>query len=230
MGIPYALPPVGSRRWRPPVPMPTWKGVYEATRFGPACYQPAIDSSSIYAWKGMPMNENCLSLNIWVPAKAAGAPVLVWIHGGALVTGSGADPLYDGTALAKSGLVVVSINYRLGVLGYLAHPGLSAESPQGISGNYGLLDQIAALQWVKDNIAAFGGNPANVTIAGESAGAFSVMYLMASPPARGLFTKAISQSAYMISTPELRETRFGSVRRGDARDRPRGKTRRELRD
>jgi para-nitrobenzyl esterase len=209
-GLPYALPPVKSRRWRPPVPMPTWRGVFEATHFGPACYQPAIDSSSIYAWKGMPMSENCLSLNIWAPAKASGAPVLVWIHGGALVTGSGADPLYDGTALAKSGLVVVSINYRLGVLGYLAHPGLSAESPRGISGNYGLLDQIAALRWVKDNIAAFGGNPANVTIAGESAGALSVMYLMASPAARGLFTKAISQSAYMISTPELRETRFGS--------------------
>jgi para-nitrobenzyl esterase len=209
-GLPYALPPEGSRRWQPPAPMPAWRGIYEATRFGPACYQPAIDPSSIYAWKGMPMSEDCLSLNIWVPAKASGAPVLVWIHGGALLTGSGADPLYDGSALARSGLVVVSINYRLGVLGYLAHPGLSAESPQRISGNYGLLDQIAALQWVKNNIAAFGGDPANVTIAGESAGALSVMYLMASPPARGLFAKAISQSAYMISTSELREARFGS--------------------
>ena len=209
-GIPYALPPVGSRRWRPPAPMPAWRGVYEATHFGPECYQPAIDSSSIYAGKEMPMSEDCLSLNIWAPAKASSAPVLLWIHGGALLTGSSADTLYDGTALANSGLIVVSINYRLGVLGYLAHPGLSAESPQGISGNYGLLDQIAALQWVKGNIAAFGGNPANVTIAGESAGALSVMYLMASPPARGLFARAISQSGYMISTPELREARFGS--------------------
>jgi para-nitrobenzyl esterase len=210
-GIPYALPPVGSRRWRPPASLPTWRYVREATQFGPACYQPVIDSSSIYASKEMPMSEDCLSLNIWAPAMASGAPVLVWIHGGALLTGSGADPLYDGTALASSGLIVVSINYRLGILGYLAHPDLSAESPQRISGNYGLLDQIAALQWVKDNIAAFGGNPANVTIAGESAGALSVMYLMASPPARGLFAKAISQSAYMISTPELREARFGSA-------------------
>ena len=209
-GLPYALPPVGSRRWWPPAPMPTWGGIFEATDFGPVCYQPANDSRSIYAWKDLPMSEDCLSLNIWAPAKASGAPVLVWIHGGALLTGSSADPLYDGTALAKSGLVVVSINYRLGVLGYLAHPGLSAESPQEISGNYGLLDQIAALHWVKDNIAAFGGNAANVTIAGESAGALSVMYLMASPAARGLFAKAISQSAYMISTPELRQARFGS--------------------
>jgi para-nitrobenzyl esterase len=209
-GLPYALPPVGSRRWRPPAPMPTWGGIFEATNFGPVCYQPANDSRSIYAWKPLPMSEDCLSLNIWAPAKASGAPVLVWIHGGALLTGSSADPLYDGTALAKSGLVVVSINYRLGVLGYLAHPGLSAESPQELSGNYGLLDQIAALHWVKDNIAAFGGNAANVTIAGESAGALSVMYLMASPAARGLFAKAISQSAYMISTPELRQARFGS--------------------
>jgi para-nitrobenzyl esterase len=210
-GIPYALAPVGSRRWRPPAPMPTWHGVHDATQFGPACYQPAIDSTSVYASKDMPMSEDCLSLNIWAPVKATGAPVLVWIHGGALLTGSGADPLYEGTALAKSGLVVVSVNYRLGVLGYLAHPGLSAESPQGISGNYGLLDQIAALRWVKENIAAFGGNAANVTIAGESAGALSIVYLMTSPPARGLFSKAISQSAYMISTPELREDRFGSA-------------------
>lgn len=210
-GVPYALPPVGSHRWQPPVPMPKWQGVHQATSFGPACYQPANDSASIYAWKAMPMSEDCLSLNIWALANARRAPVLVWIHGGALSTGWSGDTLYDGTALAKRGLIVVSINYRLGVLGYLAHPGLSAESPQGVSGNYGLLDQIAALRWVKNNIAAFGGDPSNVTIAGESAGALSVMYLMASPSARGLFAKAISQSAYMISTPELREARFGSA-------------------
>src|SRR5450755_2613857 len=210
-GVPYALPPVGSRRWQPPVPMPAWQGERQATSFGPACYQPANDSASIYAWKAMPMSEDCLSLNIWALPKARRAPVLVWIHGGALSTGWSGDTLYDGTALAKRGLVVVSINYRLGVLGYLAHPGLSAESPQGVSGNYGLLDQIAALRWVKSNIAAFGGDPSNVTIAGESAGALSVMYLMASPSARGLFARAISQSAYMISTPELREARFGSA-------------------
>jgi para-nitrobenzyl esterase len=210
-GIPYAMPPVGPRRWRPPVSIPAWRGVRKATTFGPACYQPPNDPNSVYAWKAMAMSEDCLSLNIWIPAEASQAPVFVWIHGGALLTGSSADALYDGTALAKLGLVVVSINYRLGALGYLAHPGLSAESPRGTSGNYGLLDQIAALQWVRNNIAAFGGNPANVTIAGESAGALSVMYLMASPPARGLFAKAISESAYMISTPELRVARFGSV-------------------
>jgi para-nitrobenzyl esterase len=210
-GIPYALPPVGMHRWRPPEPMPAWKGVREATAFGPTCFQPTNDESSIYAGKAMPMSEDCLSLNIWAPAKASRAPVLVWIHGGALLTGSSADPMYDGAALAKRGLVVVSINYRLGILGFLAHPGLSAESAQGISGNYGLLDQIAALHWVKDNIAAFGGDFSNVTIAGESAGGLSVMYLMASPAAHGLFAKAISHSAYMISAPELREARFGSA-------------------
>jgi para-nitrobenzyl esterase len=209
-GIPYALPPVGLLRWRPPAPMPSWRGVRQTTTFGPTCFQPGNDPASIYAWKDLPMSENCLSLNVWAPAKASHAPVLLWIHGGALLTGSSADALYDGTALANRGLVVVSINYRLGALGYLAHPGLSAESSQGVSGNYGLLDQIAALRWVKNNIQAFGGDATNVTIAGESAGALSVMYLMASPAARGLFAKAISQSAYMISAPELRDARFGS--------------------
>ena len=210
-GLPYALPPVGARRWQPPGKMPTWQGVREATAFGPACYQPANDPGSIYAWKPMPMSEDCLTLNIWAPAKARREPVLVWIHGGALLTGSSADTLYDGTSLSERGVIVVSINYRLGVLGYLAHPALSAESTTGISGNYGLQDQIAVLRWVKANIAAFGGDPSNVTIAGESAGGLSAMYLMASPLARGLFQKAIVQSAYMISTPELREARFGSA-------------------
>ena len=156
------------------------------------------------------MSEDCLTLNIWTPAKVHNAPVFVWIHGGALVTGSSRDRLYDGTRLADQGIVVVSINYRLGVFGWLAHPELSKESPLGISGNYGLLDQIEALQWVKRNISAFGGDPSNVTIAGESAGALSVMYLMTSPPARGLFSKAIAESAYMISTPELKKSSFGA--------------------
>ena len=155
------------------------------------------------------MSEDCLSLNIWTPAHAHNAPVMVWIHGGSLVSGSGSETIYDGSALAKRGLVVVTINYRLGVLGYLAHPGLSAELPDGVSGNYGLLDQIEALRWVRRNISAFGGNPRKVTVAGESAGALSVIYLMASPPARGLFHQAILESGYMISTPELREKRFG---------------------
>jgi para-nitrobenzyl esterase len=209
-GLPYAAPPTGWRRWRPPAEAPTWKGVRDATKFGPACYQPRSQpGSSIYAGELGAMSEDCLSLNVWAPAKAAKAPVLVWIHGGALVTGASSEAVYDGAKLASQGVVVVSINYRLGALGWLAHPGLSAESREGVSGNYGLLDQIAALRWVKANIAAFGGDPANVTIAGESAGALSVMYLMAAPQARGLFAKAIAQSAYMISTPQLRASTFG---------------------
>ena len=210
-GIPYAAPPVGDRRWKTPAPLPVWQGVRDATRFGAACVQPKPRGPSIYGWDLPLMSEDCLSLNIWTPPGSGKAPVFVWIHGGALTTGSGSDPIYDGSALAKRGVVVVSINYRLGALGYLAHPELSAESPDDISGNYGLLDQIAALRWVKANIEAFGGDPDNVTIAGESAGALSVMALMAAPPARGLFHKAIAQSAYMVSAQELRETRHGIV-------------------
>ncbi|HEV2701911.1 MAG TPA: carboxylesterase family protein [Steroidobacteraceae bacterium] len=209
-GIPYAIPPVGPSRWQPPRPMPAWTGVRTATQFGPACIQPSRQVESIYASKLGPTSEDCLTLNIWAPSGARHAPVFVWIHGGSLVSGSSRDSLYDGAALASQDMIVVSINYRLGVLGYLAHPQLSAESPQGISGNYGLLDQIEALRWVKRNIAAFGGDPANVTIAGESAGGLSVMYLMAAPPARGLFSKALAESAYMISTPELKQSKFGA--------------------
>ncbi len=209
-GIPYALPPVGQARWRPPAPMPRWQTVRDATNFGPACLQPKPTLSNIYVNKPMPMSEDCLTLNIWAPANAHNAPVFFWIHGGALVGGSSREAVYNGTKLADRGIIVVSINYRLGVLGWLAHPELSRESPLGISGNYGLLDQIQALQWVRDNIGAFGGDPSNLTIAGESAGGLSVMYLLASPPARGLFTKAIAESAYMISTPELKQSSFGS--------------------
>jgi para-nitrobenzyl esterase len=156
------------------------------------------------------MSEDCLTLNIWTPREARNAPVFFWIYGGALAGGASREPFYDGAKLAAQGIVVVTINYRLGVLGWLAHPELSKESPLGVSGNYGLLDQIEALKWVKRNIGAFGGDPSNVTIAGESAGALSVMYLMASPAARGLFSKGIAESAYMISTPELKQHNFGS--------------------
>jgi para-nitrobenzyl esterase len=210
-GVPYALPPTGWRRWRPPAEAPRWRGTRDATRFGPACHQPTARGTSIYAAAEAPtMSEDCLSLNVWAPEGARGAPVFVWIHGGALTTGASSEGMYDGARMAASqGMVVVSINYRLGVLGYLAHPELSAESRQHVSGNYGLMDQIAALRWIETNIAAFGGDPGNVTIAGESAGALSVIYLMASPKAHGLFDRAIAQSAYMISTPELRSRRYG---------------------
>jgi para-nitrobenzyl esterase len=163
----------------------------------------------IYSSELGALSEDCLTLNVWAPRDAKGAPVMVWIHGGSLVTGSSREGMYDGAALARRGMVVVTLNYRLGVLGYLAHPGLSAESPDGVSGNYGLLDQIAALTWVKRNIAAFGGDPAKVTVAGESAGGLSGLYLMASPIARGLFDKAILQSAYMVTTPDLKTARHG---------------------
>src|SRR6185295_1263156 len=208
-GIPYATPPLGAGRWRAPSPMAPWAGVRRATEFGPGCMQPVWRIKTVYTADLGAMSEDCLTLNIWAPADARNAPVFFWIHGGSLTTGASKETLYDGARIAQRGIVFVSINYRLGVLGYLAHRQLSAESPLKISGNYGLLDQIEALKWVRANIAAFGGDPANVTIAGESAGGLSVMYLMASPPARGLFAKALAQSAYMVSMPDLREDKHG---------------------
>jgi len=209
-GIPYALPPVKSRRWQPPVPQPKWNGVREATKFGAACIQPTSKTPSIYSpTTPLTTSEDCLTLNVWAPANAKNAPIFFWIHGGALVSGSSSEPTYDGQKLAERGVIVVSINYRLGVLGWLAHPALSAESAQHISGNYGLLDQVTALRWVHQNIGAFGGNAGNVTIAGESAGGLSVLYLMSSPAARGLFHKAIAQSSYMIPMPEVKAAVHG---------------------
>ena len=204
-GIPFAQAPVGDLRWKAPVKHDGWDGIRDATSFGDSCIQLAASptANSIYAEDPSPMSEDCLFLNVWAKEDARKEPVFVWIHGGALISGSSKFGMYDGTRMAKEGVVFVSINYRLGPLGYLAHPELSAESPDGVSGNYGLLDQIAALRWVQENIGAFGGDPERVTIAGESAGALSVMYLMASPAARGLFDRAISQSGYMISSPEL---------------------------
>jgi para-nitrobenzyl esterase len=214
-GIPYAQAPTGKLRWKAPMPLPRWDGTKSAAAFGPACFQPVSKIVSVYTADIGPMSEDCLSLNVWAPKDAHNAPVMVWIHGGALTTGASSETLYDGTKFAARGIVVVSINYRLGVLGWLAHPELSAASPMHISGNYGLLDQIQALHWVQDNIAAFGGDPKQVTIAGESAGGLSVMYLMAAPGARGLFARAIAESAYMISTPELRNKRFGGIPQED---------------
>src|SRR5215510_5235571 len=194
-GIPFAAPPVGDLRWKPPQPVLKWEGVRNCDAFGPECPQAPYPAGSIYALPPQKQSEDCLFLNVWTAAKEGEKlPVMVWIHGGSLTRGSGSNRVYDGTSFAKKGVVLVTINYRLGPLGYLAHPELTAESPQRSSGNYGVLDQIAALKWVQKNIAAFGGDPARVTIFGESAGSWSVNVLVASPLARGLFHRAIGES------------------------------------
>lgn len=202
-GIPYAKPPVGALRWRPPEHPAAWQGVRQMTTFGPACPQPGGEMA-----QGMVQSEDCLTLNVWTGAKPdAGEkrPVYVWIYGGGFIGGTGASPEFDGEGLAKKGVVVVTFNYRVGVLGFLATPALSKESGHNASGNYGLLDDIAALQWVKRNIAAFGGDPDKVTIGGQSAGAGSVGFLAMSPLAKGLFRAGILEShARDPRDPELR--------------------------
>ncbi len=190
-GIPYAAPPVGALRWRAPAPHPSWREVRQATRFGTPCWQSHI--TGIYSRGPVPRSEDCLYLNIWTASNAGdNAPVMVWIHGGSFEIGHGHLEWYEGTDTARDGLVLVSINYRLGPFGFFAHPWLEGEDANG---NQGLLDQVAALRWVQKNIAAFGGDPDNVTIFGESAGSASVCYLQASPLAKGLFAKVIGQSA-----------------------------------
>jgi para-nitrobenzyl esterase len=190
LGVPYAAPPTGNLRWRPPQPAAAWTGVRDATQFGPSCPQSTVNNP--YLPPG-PISENCLYLNVYTPASgsSSGRPVLVWIHGGGLTVDGARN--YDGTKLAADGTVVVTINYRLGALGFLAHPAL-ASRPGGAAGNYGLMDQQAALRWVQRNIAQFGGDPRNVTIAGQSAGGLSVLAQLVSPGARGLFQRAIVQS------------------------------------
>jgi para-nitrobenzyl esterase len=208
-GIPFAEPPVGDRRWKAPVAAGPWTGARAATEFGASCVQPPWPPASIYAVYPPKFSEDCLFLNVWSPDDAVNAPVILYIHGGSLLLGGSWEPYYDGTHFAERGVVFVTINYRIGPLGWLALPALSAESPQGVSGNYGLLDQIEALRWVQGNIEAFGGDPGNVTIMGESAGGLSVAYLLASPLARGLFHKAIGQSLGIQCVPELKRENHG---------------------
>lgn len=217
LGIPYAAAPVGELRWRAPQPAAPWTGLRHADHFGPNCQQ-APAPGGFRAWTGEylikgPVSEDCLTLNLWVPPAPAASsapalpgavtapakppkplPVLVWVHGGAFINGGATVPVYDGEHLAAKGVIVVTVNYRLGVYGFLSHPALRKENPDNASGNYGLLDQVAALRWVHDNIAAFGGDPQRVTLAGQSAGAAAVHHLIASPLAKGLFQQAIAES------------------------------------
>lgn len=210
-GIPYASPPVGSLRWREPQAAPAWSGVRDATRPSHACMQPAGGDDNFleplaaaygvkYARQPLDPSEDCLYLNVWsrqLP-PAALLPVMVWVHGGSNVSGNGAESGYDGSSLASRGVVVVTINYRLGVMGFFAHPELTAESPHHSSGNYGLLDQIAALDWVQRNISQFGGDPSNVTLFGESAGSIDALTLMASPLTKNLLRRVIAESGPVI--------------------------------
>ncbi|MEP4649229.1 MAG: carboxylesterase family protein [Ilumatobacter sp.] len=214
-GVPYAAPPIGDRRWKPPVAAEPWSGVRDCRRFGPSAHQRVAGFEEFFdglvrglglgvvrrtvlgaAIKLAPtkQSEDCLTLNIRTPTHASGLPVMVWIHGGDHTDGSGSEPMYQSNVFPERGCVLVTINYRLGLFGFFAHPELSAESDEGVSSNYGLLDQIAALEWVRDNIANFGGDPGSVTIFGESAGGEAVLNLMTSPRARGLFQRAIAQS------------------------------------
>src|SRR6266404_3557411 len=208
-GIPFAAPPVGDLRWKAPQPVVAWEGVRQCDSFGPECPQAPYPAGSMYASPPQKQSEDCLYLNVWTAARSGEKrPVMVWIHGGALTRGSGANRVYDGTAFAKKGVVLVTINYRLGPLGYLAHPELTSESPRHSSGNYGVLDQIAALKWVQTNIAVFGGDAKNVTIFGESAGSWSVNTLVATPLAKGLFHRAIGESGGSFGPmPYLKEDR-----------------------
>ncbi|QOY88145.1 carboxylesterase/lipase family protein [Paludibaculum fermentans] len=219
-GIPFAQPPVGDLRWKPPVAARPWTGVREAVEYGAPCAQVSAEWNAKTAAAG---SEDCLTLNVWTPQwPARGAkPVMVWIHGGANMGGSargagGIEPAFDGAKLASQGVVVVTVQYRLGIFGFFAHPELTAESAQHASGNYGLMDLAASLQWVKANIARFGGDPRNVTIFGQSAGAMDVGYLMASPLGRGLFQRAIAQSGTVLigGHPTLTLTQAEEAGRG----------------
>ncbi|WP_240704959.1 carboxylesterase/lipase family protein [Croceicoccus sediminis] len=217
LGIPYAAPPVRELRWRPPAQVESWNEVRHADRFGPQCMQPLRGVLNNQYSGAEVMSEDCLYLNVWAKPGLSDAPVIVYIHGGAFFVGAGSMPIYSGQYLAMRDVVVINLNYRLGALGFLAHPELTAESAEGASGNYGLLDQVAALEWVRDNIARFGGDPDNVTIVGQSAGAMSVNALQASPLAEGLFDRAVGMSGALIGSarsmmPSLAKAEADGVR------------------
>jgi para-nitrobenzyl esterase len=219
-GIPFGQPPVGDLRWREPQPVKNWSGVRKADQFGPRCMQ-RTSAGADYWFRSSGMSEDCLYLNVWTPAKSdrEKLPVLVYIFGGGFQNGDGSEPRYDGENMARKGMVAVSVNYRTNIFGFFVHPELTKESPHHAAGNYGLLDQVAALQWVQKNIAAFGGDPARVTVAGESAGSIAVSALMASPLSRGLMAGAIGESGAMISSlppqpladAEQNGVKFGTV-------------------
>ncbi len=198
LGVPFAQPPVGDLRWKAPQPVTPWKGVLSTKKFGPRPVQGMVFGDMVFRSDGI--SEDCLYLNIWTPAgrKTKALPVLVYFYGGGFVAGDGSEPRYDGASMAEKGIVVVTVNYRLNIFGFFAHPELSKESPYHGSGNYGLLDQHAALEWVKKNIASFGGDPSKVTIAGESAGSISVSAQMGSPLSKGLIAGAIGESGAAI--------------------------------
>ncbi|WP_224999410.1 carboxylesterase/lipase family protein [Cesiribacter sp. SM1] len=212
-GIPFAQPPVGELRWREPQPPKNWQGVLKADKFGPRAMQRPIFGDMNFRSNGM--SEDCLYLNVWTPAKSGQErlPVLVYFYGGGFMAGDGSEPRYDGESMAQKGIVALTINYRLGVFGFMAHPELTKESPHNASGNYGLMDQQAALQWVQQNIAAFGGDPSRVTIAGESAGSYSVSAQMASPLSRDMIAGAIAESGSLLSlqpiTPLAQAEEYG---------------------
>ncbi|CAN5899422.1 carboxylesterase family protein [soil metagenome] len=219
-GLPYAAPPVRELRWRPPQPAVNWQGVRLADRFADQCMQARVFGDMMFRNSGV--SEDCLYLNVWTPATraATGLPVLFYIYGGGFIAGDGSEPRYDGESMAKRGIVVVTLSHRLGIFGFFSHPQLAAESPQTATGNYGLMDQTAALRWVQRNIAAFGGDPKRVTIAGESAGSFSVSAPLASPIAQDLFAGAIGESGAFFSTtiptPPRAETEQNGVKFGAA--------------
>ncbi|HEY0316337.1 MAG TPA: carboxylesterase family protein [Sphingomonas sp.] len=196
LGIPFAAPPVGRLRWRTPKSVVPWQGVRKADRFSLSPCQMPQGPKSLFATRPVETGEDCLTVNVWAPTRPSvrPRPVMVWIYGGAYVAGTTDNEWYDGAHLAQQDVVFVSLNYRVGILGFFAHPELSAESPDGVSGNYALHDQVAALRWIRDNIAAFGGDPDNVTIMGQSAGAFSVAFHLVMPQSRGLFHRAVVES------------------------------------